>query len=120
LEGVEGDTGGLTVSYAHGAVRFSDGTIKYFEFNGYEDYCYRKLFDEKHKLSPAGSDNLLFTECSCGQESEYVEMVTEDCGGFYWKGTACRNCMVITGGVRPKGIVWGYPDWIDANGFYDD
>ncbi|WP_270545605.1 hypothetical protein [Clostridium butyricum] len=115
------------MSNGKGQVRFSDGNIKYFEYNGNSDICRPKLYDtfdemidnwrkpyvsmelnnrtdDKKswfkKIFRTNKDNNK-EQSTCNHSEEDIELYTDYGGGFYWKGTACRKCNMILKGIEP-------------------
>lgn len=106
------------MSHANGEVRFNDGNIKHFEYNGTSDICIPKLYDNYEEMK----DNwrkYKKENCSCKHAEEPVDIYTDYGGGFSWKGKACRKCMMITKGNNPfdEDIIKndGIPDWAEKS-----
>jgi hypothetical protein len=81
-----------------GKVMFSDGTIKYIEYNGTADVCLPKLFSTEEELREnwhsQDNDN---TEVECKHLEEEVQIITPFNS---WKGKACRNCNRLVEDLR--------------------
>jgi hypothetical protein len=103
---------------ANGLVKFSDGTIKHFVFDGSADVCIPRLYDTYEKMT---ENWRMFNgkPISCNHVKEPVEMCT-DYGDFYWQGTACRKCMMILEGEDPfeQKYQKGIPEWFEK--YYED
>ena len=102
------------MSHAHGKVKFEDGTVLCYEYNGTVDLtctALRRTHEEVSKHWRA--DNM--AECTCGAAPEKVRIMTDYGDGSSWDGTACRKCMAITGGINPDDAEDTYedgiPDW---------
>lgn len=106
------------MSHANGEVRFNDGSIKHFEYNGTSDICIPKLYDTYDEMT----DNwrkYKKEECNCKHYEEPVEIYASYGDGTYWNGTACRKCMMIIKGGEPfeDDIVYtdGIPEWAEKS-----
>ncbi len=86
------------MSHANGQVRFPDGLVLFFEYNGTSDVEIPNLYNTSQELSNNWRDHPK-VKCVCGQESEPVEIATDYADGSQWKGKACRKCMCITSGM---------------------
>jgi hypothetical protein len=96
-----------------GAVKFNDGLVMWFEYNGTSDICVPHLQD-----NPNFVYNKPWLECNCDND-ESVEIMTYYGGGMYWLGKACRHCRSITDKLEPYGYDdgWSYnkeskPEWL--------
>jgi len=96
-----------------GAVRFSDGLILYYEYNGTSDIACSSLKKTRGEVERDWRSANNQATCSCGR-SEPVELMSYYGGGFSWEGKACRYCMAITDGRVPEETYDGIPDWIKA------
>ena len=110
------------MSYSWGAVKFNDGLIKYYLYNGGSDTCYTRLYNK------ASSIDQTYKDCLC-IHSEDVEIYSDYGGGSYWKGMACKRCSAITvgyfkdnedydflGNLKVTPVIHnGRPDWIDRD-----
>lgn len=98
------------MSHASGAVKFPDGKIMHFEYNGTSDICISHLY-ETHEEMWAHWRKGTWLECSCGND-EPVEIGNNYGGGMYWNGRACRYCLAITDSLEPPdGWSDGFPEW---------
>lgn len=88
------------MSHAYGQVKFEDGTILHFEYNGTVDVAMTQLFDSREGVKEHWRESLRYVECNCGND-EPVELATDYGSGKSWNGRACRHCMAITGGFEP-------------------
>lgn len=87
------------MSHAMGAVRFQDGTLLYYEYNGTSDTVISKLYASEQEVR----DNWrswTHAGCHCGGD-EPVEIMSTYGGGGWWRGRACRTCMAVTSGLVP-------------------
>lgn len=97
------------MSHASGAVKFVDGTILYFEYNGTTDVCIPPLWATQEEVEEHWRAEDARWDCICEVGVwEEVEIFTTYGGGFYWRGRACRGCNTIVDGLRPSFGV--YPD----------
>ncbi len=106
------------MSHENGEVRFNDGSIKHFEYNGTSDICIPKLYDTYDEMI----DNWKkynSKENNCEHFEEPIEIYTRYRGGFYWNGVACRKCMMIIKGDEPfeDDIAYtdGIPEWAEKS-----
>ena len=99
------------MSHAYGQVKFQDGTVKHFEYNGTSDYAIPKLYNIKKEVS-INWRTFPKSRCSCGKD-EKVEIMTLYGDGFWWEGRACKFCMTITAGFEPDidNFHDGIPEW---------
>lgn len=106
------------MSKSEGAVRFNDGKIMFFIYDGTSDICISSL----HETAFEAWQNRKDAKCRCKENEKYyesVEIYSDYGNGFYWKGKACRACKVIASGLDPWGcyfeegssITNGKPDW---------
>jgi len=82
------------MSHAEGKVRFGDGDIMYFEYDGTSDVAQPTLYKTHDELWEKWR-NEDWNECKCGKD-EPVEIAETYGGGTHWNGRACRKCMAIT------------------------
>ena len=72
------------MSHATGALKFKDGTIRYYEYDGTSDV----VLSHHYKTIEEVSDNWRegeWLDCNCGKE-EPVSIYTTYGGGFYLEG----------------------------------
>lgn len=91
------------MSHSVGAVRFKNGDVKYFEYNESVDVCIPKLFNTFEEFI-SSNWKWINTQSNCEHNIEDVDIYTTYGGGFYWKGTACKKCMMIIGGINPYNL----------------
>jgi hypothetical protein len=89
------------MSHASGAVRFMDGTIMYFEYDGTSNCCIPALWLTQEEVNQhwRSEDEAVFSKmCSCEPVAtwEPVTIMVTYGDGDYWPGLACRSCMVLT------------------------
>lgn len=111
------------MSHANGLVRFPDGEVFHFEYDGTSDVVctsLKRTYAEVRRdwRTPANQ-----AQCTCGQPPEVVELTTDYGDGSAWPGKACRRCMAVTDGIfpdEPDPAAWtnGQPDWAKA-GHYE-
>jgi hypothetical protein len=98
------------MSHADGAVKFPDGIIMYYEYNGTVDFVIPRLYTTKEEMEAnwrSANHDYVFNNCTCGQMAEPVEILSMYGGGFWWNGKACRTCMTITEGFEPLWWIQG-------------
>lgn len=105
------------MSNSNGEVRFNDGSIKHFEYDGNSDICIPKLYDTYDEMI----DNWRkynYKENNCEHIEEPVEIYTSY-DAIYWNGTACRKCMMIIKGEEPYeddiDYTDGIPKWAEKS-----
>ena len=81
------------MSHARGQVRFDDGTIMYYEYNGTCDVVCSCLYDTATEMQDKWR-NQPHNECKCGK-TEPVQIATNYGDGSSWIGKACKNCRSI-------------------------
>jgi len=96
------------MSHASGAVRFNDGAILYFEYNGTSDVCIPPLWETQEEVIKhwRADDPRWGCVCDVGAWEE-VEIMSTYGGGFYWRGRACRGCNTLVDGLIPSFGVYG-------------
>lgn len=101
------------MSHAIGAVRFDDGAILFYEYNGTGDWVVPNLYTTSEAVHEHWRDHPNVP--ACPHDGEPVEILSTYGGGFRWLGRACRECMRITAGFDAFDDeacrVDGYPDW---------
>jgi hypothetical protein len=103
------------MSHANGLVKFSDGEVMHFEYNGTSDLACTALKRTYKELLADWRTERNMAVCRC-DKAESVEMATDYGSGSGWQGKACRVCMAITDGIDPDETD-DFPEW--ANGdFY--
>lgn len=78
------------MSHAIGAIKFSDGLIRYYEYDGTADV----VLSHHYATTQEVYDNWRNGEwkhCTCRKE-EPVSIFTTYGGGYYIEGKACQNC----------------------------
>lgn len=105
------------MSHATGLVRFPNGTVMWYEYNGTSDVCIPTLWDTFEEMWAHWRSKDPYNKCTCSQ-SENVEIFSDYGSRFYWDGKACRNCKAITEGFYPyeldidKDYIVGTPEWV--------
>lgn len=84
------------MSHSIGAIRFSDGTIRYYEYNGTSDTVLSCHYSTSAEVSEHWR-NQPDKHCTCGCEED-VSIFSWYGRGFYFNGKACRKCC----SVRPN------------------
>lgn len=107
------------MSSSHGLVRFDDGVVMYFTYNGTADVCHSHLYRTETQLLQHWKFQAS-CDCKCAKQ-ENVDIWSTYGGGFGWSGKACRECCLITHGLDPyddESIKLKYksgngkPDWV--------
>jgi len=104
------------MSHAPGQVKFTDGAVLHYEYNGTVDQIIPPLYETKKEMV-ANWRKGDWKKCTCGDVHEDVEVATSYGGGFYWKGVACRKCMCLVSPISTgDDIDWpeekeGLPEW---------
>jgi len=88
----------MTMSHANGQVRFQDGLILHYEYDGTCDIVIPSLW-KTHKEVWEHWRNQPDRRCDCGND-EAAEIGCDYAYGSYWPGKACRHCMCVTDGLR--------------------
>jgi hypothetical protein len=83
------------MSHALGAVRFGNGTIRWFDYNGTVDMCVPHLVARPEEVR---FREMPGSRCICGRD-EPVEIANDYGDGRWWQGRACDPCRTITAGV---------------------
>lgn len=78
------------MSHATGALKFNDGTIRYYEYNGTSDVVISHHYATKEEVSENWRKGK-WVDCNCGKE-EPVSIFTQYGHGFYIDGKACKHC----------------------------
>jgi hypothetical protein len=78
------------MSHALGALKFEDGTIRYYEYDGTSDIVLSHHYATEEEVSENWREGE-WLDCSCGKE-ESVSIFTKYGYGFYIDGKACKNC----------------------------
>jgi hypothetical protein len=78
------------MSHSSGAIKFNDGTIRYYEYDGTSDVVLSHHYESLEEVSDNWR-NGVWLECRCGNE-EPVSIFADYGGGFYIEGKACKIC----------------------------
>jgi hypothetical protein len=105
------------MSNTGGAVRFGDGAIMYFEYQGSSDTAEYHLYPTVDELHANWRHHVWTPNCkyagngACAEEP--IEMLALYGGGTHWKGSACRKCRQLIEGIVPADCDEqdGLPDW---------
>ncbi len=82
------------MSHALGALKFKDGTIKYYEYDGTSDVVLSHFYDTPEEVSDNWRKGT-WINCGCGNE-ESVMIFSSYGAGYYIEGKACKNCKSVT------------------------
>ena len=112
------------MSHSSGAVKFNDGEIWYYEYNGTVEFVIPHIYKNYKDMKEHWRDHE-YKKCECGNK-EKVEIYSDYGGGFYFPGYACRQCKSLDveigedtymRGIQMKLKKWlrvsvdGKPDW---------
>jgi len=101
------------MSHASGQVKFKDGEVMFFEYNGTSDVYIPTLFRTAEELNDNWRGDH-WKECVCGK-AEDVLVYTSYGGGWTVPWRACKSCMGMTPGLDYDDSydtrVNGEPDW---------
>jgi hypothetical protein len=103
------------MSHANGLVRFTDGTIRFFEYDGTSDACRPKLWAKYSSIRRHWREKGYWKACTCNQSSETVDAFTDYGNGLSWMTTACRRCEVIVDCSNPYDlgpVRHEVPEWV--------
>lgn len=78
------------MAHATGAIKFKDGTIRYYEYNGTSDSVISHHYATKEEVTDNWRNGTKIN-CTCGKE-ESVSIYTDYGGGFYLDGVSCIDC----------------------------
>lgn len=98
------------MSHSSGLVRFSDGEIWHFEYNGTSDFCISHIYKTAQEVSDNWR-NHEWVNCSCGK-SEQVEVYSFYGRGFMMDGTACRKCCSLNVDMDDCGMDDALSVWV--------
>ncbi len=113
------------MSHAQGAVKFPDGKIMFFEYNGTVDICLPHLYETKEQLTDNWRRKDWIT-CTCGNGNDFtnhvrVRIATTYGYGYSWDGFACKECKCL---LSPLDVNYdtetsGLPDWYPGREHYE-
>jgi hypothetical protein len=81
------------MSHANGMVKFKDGSIYHYEYDGTSDVCLSALYDTQKDMH-LNWRRQPHKKCTCGNE-EQVEAYSSYGGGWYFKALGCQKCRSI-------------------------
>ena len=81
------------MSHTSGAIKFQDGTIRFYEYNGTADIVLSHHYATIEEVSDNWRSGT-WSDCTCGGE-EPVNIFSGYGGGFYLNGKACKTCNSI-------------------------
>ena len=111
------------MSHSTGLVRFPDGTVRWFEYDGTTDYVRPKLYNTQKELSDNWREEYRHSDCECRCKRpslEYnehrVELFADYGYGFTFEGGACPVCNAI---IWPRVVDYSLvtrqkPEWVTA------
>jgi hypothetical protein len=101
------------VSHATGAVRFPDGKVMFYLYNGSSEVAISHLYDTMQGVVDSWGKSAWLV-CSC-PKMEPVEIYSSYGGGFTYPGEACRTCRALHGPrYTPEAVdatVNAEPEW---------
>lgn len=113
------------MSHATGAVRFLNGDIFFYEYNGTVDICQPILFKTYEELHENWRTKE-WRQCSCKDDEiiknhERVRIASTYGYGFSWDGFACKKCMCL---LSPLEVNYdtetnGLPEWFPNKDAYN-
>lgn len=92
------------MSNANGAVRFNDGAVMFYEYQGTSDVCnpiLRKTLSDVSHWWRKHDEEAHARWKACKHDGEEVTIYSDYGGGFCWPGRACRECSCITQNTMP-------------------
>lgn len=102
------------MSHASGAVRFKDGTVMFYEYNGTVGVCVSHLYDNMQQVVDNWRKGQWMI-CACPGGMEEVEIYSSYGAGFSWTGFACRKCRAVDGRTLDESYfqtqTQGEPQW---------
>ena len=102
------------MSHAGGLVRFPDGEVLFFEYDGTSDIYIPTLFKTNEELNENWRKGH-WGKCACGNPPEPVQVYSSYGGGWTVPWTACRKCLALSPGLDYDESydtrVDGEPDW---------
>lgn len=81
------------MSHTTGALKFKDGSIRFYEYNGTSDVVLSHHYATAEEVSENWRKGE-WLECTCGGE-EPVSIYSDYGGGFYIDGKACKSCCSV-------------------------
>lgn len=96
------------MSHSSGKVRFKDGGIMHYEYNGTSDVCISSLYPTFDEMW-VNWRNHEWKICTCDKEEE-VEIYSGYGGGFYFIGNACKQCLSLRATSLPD-FFWGEEEY---------
>lgn len=110
------------MSHAILIVRFPDGALRYGDYSGTSDLPNFDLYVKREDWRKARSHDERHRYESHCDEVFPVEIYSGYGGGWVWKGTATKHCLVDTGytfdddgdRITPEPILEGRPPWASA------
>lgn len=102
------------MSHSSGQVKFPDGLIMHFEYDGTCDIAINHLYDTAEEMHENWRAKNRRNGCTC-KKDEPVEIAASYGDGTEWTGKACRTCKAFTEGTfyefDTNFISDGLPDW---------
>lgn len=99
------------MSHSLGAIKFKDGTIRYYEYNGTSDVVISHHYKTREEVDDNWR-NHTWLECTCKKE-EPVMIYTSYGFGFYIEGKACKECNSVESNDSDFDLIEWYEtdDW---------
>lgn len=96
----------------NGLVRFTDGQIFYFEYNGTSDVCLPPLRNSFEEVTAHWREEPERWDCICPSTALHQPVEIVISYGMCWTGLACRQCQTIVGDLTPPTETeFHRPDW---------
>lgn len=104
------------MSHAYGVVKFSDGDVLHFEYNGTVDVCLPNLYSTQEELSKDWRNQTWKHHSPNCNLQEDALMATNYGGGLGWNIKACKFCKLITDyhsceDHQERNYISTMPDW---------
>lgn len=102
------------MSHSTGAIKFPDGKIMFYEYNGTVDIAMPHLYETYEELH-ANWRRRDWKECSCNNFNNHIRVrIASTYGnGFSWDGFACKECKVLLSPLEANydTETSGLPEW---------
>ncbi len=105
------------MSHSLGAIKFADGEIWYYEYNGTCDVIVSHIYPTSQQVDVNWRNHEWIKECICGSEED-VEIFS-DYTLKYTYGKACRKCLNVSGNHYHDDTYMGFYWWETWNGADD-
>ncbi len=104
------------MSHAIGAIKFQDGAVRFYEYNGTSDLVIGRHYATTEEVHNNWRNH---TEPKCQHNKEEdVSIYADYASGIYMKGKACKCCGSLTGERDEYGAVEDFPTERWASPFF--